>query len=47
MTSKDLKDEERQPCQIYTRVMGYFQATDRFNKGKKSEYNERVFYEEK
>ena len=36
-----LKDEERQPCEVWTRVMGYFRPVDAFNIGKKSEYAER------
>lgn len=42
----DLKDEERQKCEIWTRVMGYFRPVSEFNKGKKSEHNERVHFEE-
>lgn len=45
MTS-ELKDEERQPCEIWTRVMGYFRPLDNFNKGKLSEYKERVCFKE-
>ena len=36
-----LKDEERQPCEVWTRVMGYFRQVSDFNIGKKSEYAER------
>ena len=44
----ELKDEERQPCETYTRVMGYFRPTSEFNRGKKSEFAERIcFTEEK
>ncbi len=43
-----LTDEERQPCEIWTRVMGYHRPVSEFNKGKKSEYYSRVcFTEEK
>lgn len=42
-----LKDNERQACEIWTRVMGYFRPVDNFNKGKKSEYAERVCFSEK
>lgn len=41
-----LKDEERQPCEVWTRVMGYFRPYGHFNKGKKSEYQERKWFEE-
>ena len=43
----ELKDEERQPCEIWTRVMGYFRPLMNFNKGKVSEYNERKCFSEK
>lgn len=42
-----LEDGERQPCEIWTRVMGYFRPVDAFNVGKKSEYAERVCFSEK
>ena len=35
-----LQDCERQPCEVWTRVMGYFRPVNHFNNGKKSEYNE-------
>jgi len=42
-----LKDEERQKCEIWTRVMGYYRPVSEFNIGKKSEHYERVLFEEK
>ena len=42
-----LSDEERQPCEVWTRVMGYFRPVSEFNIGKKSEYAERVCFKEK
>jgi len=39
-----LQDSERQPCEVWTRVMGYFRPVERYNNGKKSEYNERTFF---
>ena len=43
-----LNDEERQSCEIWTRVMGYHRPVSEFNKGKKSEYYSRkCFVEEK
>lgn len=39
-----LTDEERQPCEVWTRVMGYHRPVDSFNDGKKSEHAERVPY---
>ena len=41
-----LKDSERQPCEVWTRVMGYFRPVSEFNVGKKSEYAERVCFSE-
>lgn len=37
----DLPDSERQPCEIWSRVMGYFRPFSEFNKGKKAEFRER------
>ena len=42
----ELKDEERQPCEVWTRVMGYHRPVASFNTGKKGEYVERQFYSE-
>ncbi|MBR4927590.1 MAG: hypothetical protein IKY98_04610 [Alphaproteobacteria bacterium] len=41
-----LKDDERQPVECWTRVMGYFRPISHFNKGKKSEFAERVWFDE-
>lgn len=40
----ELKDEERQPCEIWTRVMGYFRPVNGFNIGKKQEFMDRVYF---
>lgn len=37
---------QRTVCECYLRVMGYFRAVENFNKGKQSEYNERVWFTE-
>lgn len=39
-----LKDEERQPCEVWTRVMGYHRPVSSFNEGKKGEFCERVCF---
>lgn len=39
-----LKDEERQPCEVWTRVMGYHRPVASFNIGKKGEFEERKFF---
>jgi hypothetical protein len=41
-----LRDDERQPCEVWTRVMGYHRPVASFNTGKKGEYAERRFYRE-
>lgn len=41
-----LKDEERQPCEVWTRVMGYHRPVASFNIGKKGEHYERKFFRE-
>jgi hypothetical protein len=48
MVEIELKDEERQECEIWTRVMGYHRPVSEFNRGKKSEfYARKCFTEEK
>lgn len=41
-----LTDEERQPCEVWTRVMGYHRPVSSFNTGKKGEFTERRHFEE-
>lgn len=41
-----LEDKERQPCEIWTRVMGYHRPKESFNKGKVSEFEERKYFTE-
>jgi hypothetical protein len=41
-----LDDAERQPCEVWTRVMGYHRPVASFNRGKQSEFAERVFFDE-
>ena len=41
-----LNNEERQRCEIWTRVMGYHRPVSEFNHGKKSEFKERLFFRE-
>lgn len=42
----ELADSERQPCEIWTRVMGYHRPLSSFNQGKKGEYAERTCFVE-
>ena len=39
-----LADDERQPCEVWTRVMGYHRPVDSFNAGKRAEHAERRFF---
>ncbi len=41
-----LDDAERQKCEIWSRVMGYYRPTSNYNVGKKSEYDDRKFFAE-
>jgi anaerobic ribonucleoside-triphosphate reductase len=41
-----LTDDERQPCEVWTRVMGYHRPVASFNIGKQGEHNERRFFAE-
>lgn len=41
-----LDDSERQPCEIWTRVMGYHRPMSSFNIGKKGEFHERQYFTE-
>lgn len=42
----ELKDDERQPCEVWTRVMGYHRPISSFNKGKRGEFEERKNFTE-
>lgn len=42
----ELADHERQPCEVWTRVMGYHRPVASFNIGKKGEHQERRFFAE-
>ncbi len=41
-----LTDDERQPCEVWTRVMGYHRPVASFNIGKKGEHHERRHFRE-
>lgn len=43
-TISSLSDSERQPCEIWTRVMGYHRPMSSFNIGKKGEFHERKYF---
>lgn len=42
----ELTDDERQPCEIWTRVMGYHRPAASFNRGKQGEFQERQYFSE-
>lgn len=41
-----LRDDERQRCEVWTRVMGYHRPVASFNTGKKGEFAERLHFQE-
>jgi anaerobic ribonucleoside-triphosphate reductase len=41
-----LTADERQRCEVWTRVMGYHRPVASFNIGKKGEHSERCFFVE-
>ncbi len=41
-----LRDDERQRCEVWTRVMGYHRPVASFNTGKKGEFHERTYFSE-
>ncbi len=43
---ESIPEENRQPCEVWTRVMGYHRPVSSFNIGKKGEHEERRFFRE-
>ena len=41
-----LAEDERQRCEVWTRVMGYHRPVASFNTGKKGEFAERLHFEQ-
>ena len=41
-----LKDEERTPCEIWSRAMGYHRPITAYNPGKQQEWADRRMFEE-
>lgn len=41
-----LSEEERQPCEVWTRVMGYYRPVSMYNTGKQGEFHERAEFVE-
>lgn len=44
--SSEIKTEERTPCEVWTRVMGYHRPVSAFNNGKRAEHEERRYFSE-
>ena len=42
----ELTDDERTPCEIWTRVMGYHRPVSAWNPGKQSEHADRRYFTE-
>ena len=38
------KQTKRQPCEVYSRVVGYLRPVQQWNKGKKEEFKDRREY---
>jgi len=38
---------KRVPCEVYSRVVGYFRPVQNWNDGKRQEFNDRVEFSEK
>lgn len=45
-TTAELREDERQRCEVWTRVMGYHRPVASFNTGKQGEHAERRFFQE-
>lgn len=46
MTTQDLKPEERQRCEVWSRVMGYHRPVTEWNIGKQQEHRDRTHFKE-
>jgi anaerobic ribonucleoside-triphosphate reductase len=46
MTASQLPENQRQRCEVWTRVMGYHRPVTAFNAGKQSEHRERRHFRE-
>lgn len=47
MTSITLNDDERQPCEVWSRCMGYHRPITFWNAGKQAEHRDRVQFKER
>ncbi|HEY9031714.1 MAG TPA: anaerobic ribonucleoside-triphosphate reductase [Kangiella sp.] len=46
-STMQLNNQDRQKCEVWTRVMGYHRPVSAFNKGKQSEHKERQHFKER
>lgn len=44
MKPEDLPREERQPCEIWSRCMGYHRPVSAWNPGKQQEHRDRQYF---
>jgi len=44
MIKKKLKNKDRTPCEIFSRIVGYMRPINQWNVGKVAEYKERKNY---
>lgn len=44
--ASQLPQDQRQRCEVWTRVMGYHRPVASFNTGKRGEHAERLFFSE-
>ena len=44
--AEELKDDDRQRCEVWTRCMGYYRPTSFYNPGKQQEHADRLHFEE-
>jgi len=42
----EIDDKERQECEIWSRVVGYFRPVDAWNIGKQQEFKDRKYFDE-
>lgn len=46
LSVEQLPQQQRQRCEVWTRVMGYHRPVSAFNPGKQSEHRERLHFRE-
>ncbi len=42
-----MTEEIKVPCEVFHRVVGYYRPVQNFNEGKKEEFGDRTFFEQK